>query len=235
MNDDQPRTPSGDEADRLIDEALRALTAGPARDLRADVLARLDQEPARRFTAWGLVPSPAFASAVLLGVAIAAGTWLWTSTREVRPLAGPGAGAAAQPASRPAPSLARHVAPPEAQSIPVGDLRAHATPARMAPLGAGRPSAATALGAGSAWASADLVVDLDESPGPHLPGAPVGDLGEPIAPLPRPQPISIRPITPLPIVTAPPVSDMAAPVSALSDDLIARDWLLPGKSGGSHP
>ncbi len=70
--------------------------------------------------------------------------------------------------------------------------------------------------------------DIDE---PDLPGAPAGDLGDPIPPMPRLRPLVIQPLAPPPIPEAPPVSTLGKPVSTLSDE-VSRDRQDPGKSGG---
>ncbi len=65
--------------------------------------------------------------------------------------------------------------------------------------------------------------------GPHLPGAPAGELGDPVAPMPGPPPISIAPIE-----TTPLVSDSARPVTEFPADNQppAGEGAEAGKSGG---
>jgi hypothetical protein len=239
MNDDRRRKPGLEEADHLIEEALRALTAAPPVDLRARVLVELGRAPARPTRPRRLLLSPRVVATALLAMAVVTTVTVWLSQarrqtpRPASSLAMPLASSTVAPAGFTAPSepVRGHLKAPRA-----GSRARRAAPADLgAALTSARPTASTKVASGNAWASADLVVDLDDSPGPHLPGAPAGDLGDPIAPLPHPRPIVIPPIAPLPIVTAPPVSELGAPVSAPSNEGIARESLSPGKNGGSCP
>lgn len=74
------------------------------------------------------------------------------------------------------------------------------------------------------------VADTEET---TLPGAPAGDLGDPVAPMPKLKPIDIRPIATPPMTMAPPVSTLAKPVSSLTDEA-TRDRQDPGKPGGKQ-
>lgn len=70
---------------------------------------------------------------------------------------------------------------------------------------------------------------------PYSPGAPAGDLGDPLQPLPVPPPIAIPPITQSPIEAGALISDVSRPVTEFTTDdtepgARSRD---AGRSGGS--
>lgn len=245
--------PDGDELDRAIDDALRAVLGGGPGDLRAKVLARLEEPVEDRPPRWrstllrpALLPA---AGAVLIVVGVAV-SW-WQVDDELR-RAGAGRGpASAGRIERPRASstIAQKNPALSAAFLPTGE--ALTSPS----LAAGRKSQAAsrddrvfaasllemdALSRPKGIAAAGTVGADEDEPEPFLPGAVGGDLGEPIRPIPRPRPLVIPPIVATPIVTAPivdapPVSTLATPVSTLSGDNSSRDRTGPGKSGGVRP
>jgi len=247
--------PKNDALDRAIDEAIRAELRGGPGDLRARVLARLDEPVEDRPSRWSFVLRPALlpAAGVLLIVAGVAISW-WrvdqqlslagrgqaraTVARAARPLPSPGSAAARGPSSLSARAESGAASPAStAAASPAGDSR------RQSPRG-GRVFAASLVAMDAAsrpkGVAADATVTPDEEPDPFLPGAPGWNLGEPIKPIPRPRPVAIpplvaAPVVVAPIVDAPPVSTLATPVSTLSTDNSSRDQTGPGKSGGVRP
>jgi len=247
--------PKNDALDRAIDEAIRAELRGGPGDLRARVLARLDEPVEDRPSRWSFVLRPALlpAAGVLLIVAGVAISW-WRVDQQLslagrgqaratvagaaRPLPSPGSAAARGPSSLPARAEPGAASPaPTATTASAGDSR------RQSP-GGDRVFAASLLAMDAArrpkGVAADATVTPDEEPDPFLPGAPGWNLGEPIKPIPRPRPVAIpplvaAPVVVAPIVDAPPVSTLATPVSTLSTDNSSRDQTGPGKSGGVRP
>ena len=246
--------PKNDALDRAIDEAIRAELRGGPGDLRARVLARLDEPVEDRPSRWSFVLRPALlpAAGVLLIVAGVAISW-WRVDQQLS-LAGrgqaratvvragqqppPGPVEARGPSSQPAKAEPGAASPVSAAAgAPAGGSR------RQAPRG-DRVFAASLVAMDAAsrpkGVAADAVVAPDEEPEPFLPGAPGWNLGEPIKPIPRPRPVAIpplvaAPVVVAPIVDAPPVSTLATPVSTLSTDNSSRDQTGPGKSGGIRP
>jgi len=143
------------------------------------------------------------------------------------------------PGGRPATTVARA---PTAASPGVGAARPLAEPA-AAPLEAAARTAAAAddrrAFREAHVAASSVVADDDvlawEPAEQYLPGAPAGNLGDPIAPLPLLPPIVIKPIVPAPIVVAPPVSELSTPVGATPIDDPSRGGTGPGRSGGKRP
>jgi hypothetical protein len=82
----------------------------------------------------------------------------------------------------------------------------------------------------------ELEAGNEDSRALHLPGAPAGNLGDPIAPLPPPPSLAIAPVTQAPIGFALPVSDLARPVTDFPTENGSPE--APGgasrHSGGSH-
>ncbi len=241
--------PEGGTLDRAIDDAIGAVLGDAPRDLRAQVLARLEEpveaRPSRPFVYFRPALLPA-AGAVLIVLGVAVSWWQVdeqlsragsgrrqeTGSRAVGPSA-PGTVATRGPTSRAARAEADSAPPasPLTAGSPGGDRRA-------AP-GADRIVAASLLEMDALSrpraVAADAVAAPDEEPDSFLPGALGGDLGDPIKPLPRHRPIVILPIAPAPIVDAPPVSTLAEPVSTLSGDNSPRDRTGPGKPEGVRP
>jgi hypothetical protein len=243
---------TGDALDRVIDEAVEAaLGAGPL-ELRSQVLARLDEPVDAREDprfAWlrpALLP---VAGALLLVAGI---TLLWQHAERQLSQAGtrsasanaPGTrrggstGAAARQAEAPGPRMAsaQPSAVPQAgatEDMPVTPGRRRATGSDTRVAAASWLEMDAAAGAARVAGAAVVLpdADLDE---PYLPGAPAGDLGAPVAPMPKPRPIVIQPIATPPISEAPPISTLGQPVSTLSDE-VTRDRQGPGKSGGMCP
>jgi hypothetical protein len=257
---DDSRT-DGDALDRAIDDALRAELRGGPGDLRAKVLARLE-EPADERTSWwrstllrpALLPA---AGAVLIVVGVALSWWQVDDQ-----LGRIGSGrylADARLASRSPASgtVARGGSSAAEVRIPAGAPATSASPAasrgaqaasrgpRGGTVGVDRIFAASllemdALSRPKGIAAAGAVAADEDETESFLPGAIGGNLGDPIRPIPRPRPIVIppigaAPIAALPIVDAPPVSTLATPVSTLSTDSSSRDQTGPGKSGGVRP
>ena len=198
----------------------------------------------------GLRPACAVAAIAVLGVALGVGWWQWGRPSTSRP-DGRSASAAARTGEAASASLPPVNAPqarasaPRAVSQSGAADRGRNVPAFGSGAGQGfvsarlatpRPGAVNRFGFAGSWASADLVVDLDDSPGPHFPGAPVGEAGDPIVLMPPPRPIVIPPLVAVPIADAPPVSTLATPVSTLSNTTdVSRDRPDPGKTGGRLP
>ncbi len=244
---------SGDALDRAIDEAIEATRRVRLVDLRSQVLARLDnpvsEPPAPRFFVFrpALLPV-AGAILLIIGVAI---TWRQVDTQLSRAGAPPvrtTAGNVSVPPAKttttsPAPALDGTMAsattvPPAPSPAAVAMTRRE----RRALSGENRIFASSWLAtdelsrpATVAADTADTIIAGDNDLEPSLPGAPAGDLGDPIAPMPPPRPIVIPSIVAVPIVDAPPVSTLATPVSTLSTEDISRGRPDPGKTGGVRP
>jgi hypothetical protein len=250
--DDAQRT--GDALDRVIDDALEAaLRVGPV-DLRSPVLERLespvrDARPPSRFPLFhpALVP---VAGAILLVIGVAV-TWQHVD-RQTGPAGAPPArtntgrmGVPARPGmtSASGPSAVAGAAARALVVVPPSSLAAAAWPLRRerndsstdARVAASSWLVMDALSGSTTGVGADLVITADDDSAPSLPGAPAGDLGDPIRPMPQLRPIVIPPIVASPIVEAPPVSTLATPVSTLSTDDIFRGRTDPGKPGGVRP
>jgi hypothetical protein len=224
--DDARRT--DDALDRVVDEAVEAaLGAGPV-DLRAQVLARLD-EPAdsRRRPSWISVPALLPVAGTLLmmvGVGI-----LWQHANEQL---GKGARYAAthrvssqRPAAADIPPTGR-----TASTEPAAAVSPATTVSRLPRRGTKAPAWLESDNEQKVAGASTLLVDTDLDP-PDLPGAPAGDLGDPISPMPRMRPIVIQPIATLPISVAPPVSTLGKPIGTVADE-VSRDRQDPAKSGG---
>ena len=243
--DDARRT--GDALDRVIDEAVEsALRARPV-DLRSRVLARLEEVQAAddARTPRGWLWRPALLPAVGALLLVAGVGLLWQHANDqlnaprVRSVAGTQARAtptgsgtreSGPPASAPPETLKR-----AAELTPSPTRRpgkARATPVTtIAAASLLEMDAASAQGKGVGASVVQGDAELDE---PYLPGAPTGNAGDPIAPMPQLRPIVIPPIATPPITEAPPVSTLGKPVSTLSDE-VSRDRQDPGKSGGMIP
>jgi len=253
---DDARRP-GDALDRIIDEAVETALRAESVDLRERVMAAIDGGPdgqrhtwmggSRRFRLPALLLRPAFLPAVGALMLVAGIATLWE--RVDQQLSNPVAHSAGHAVSaRPRPSR-----PPEATgSRPpaAAPQVASATPA--APITSPNPATKrpvrtavrdtrlfaasflemdAAAGGGKVTGAALIMSDDDETAEPALPGAPVGKEGDPMAFMPKPRPIVIRPIATPPITEAPPVSTLGKPVGTLTDDA-ARERQDPGKPGG---
>lgn len=231
--------------DRLIDDGLRAVTRGEPVDLRDSVLAQLDERAEATTSRWPLLPSWAMgfaAGAAVVTVAVAASVTWWTWSHGAGAGAGggggTGVGAGNASASARTATGASVATPLVAGAFVSGQVLAaptvaHTVRTAMAAILGSSSTGALAVDASSRrartsgfFASVDMVVDLDDTPGPHFPGAPVAEFGGPLPLMPRPAPIVIPPI-----VTAPSMSEVAAPVSTLST-ASDRDSSGPEKSGG---
>jgi hypothetical protein len=229
--DDARRT--GDALDRVIDEAVEAaLRAGPV-DLRAQVLTRLDEPvDSQRRPSWISVPALLPVAGTLLmmvGVGV-----LWQHANEQLGRSAQYAASIRASSGRAAAPTATPPAPPTGQLAIAEPAVAASQPARVARVEEARAPKAPAwlesdndqkmVGASALLAE----VAIDE---PVLPGAPGGDLGDPISPMPKLRPIVIQPIATLPMSNAPPVSTLSKPASPLTEET-PRDRQDPAKSGG---
>lgn len=238
--------PDGEALDRAIDAALAAELHGGPGDLRAKVLASLE-EPVedRRSRWWSPLLRPALlpaAGAVLIVVGVAV-SW-WQVDQQLR---GAGAGRIGQP--RASGALTQKTPAPPAAPVQRGEALTAPSPAEgRKPQAVSRDNrvfAASllemdALSRPKGIAAAGTVTADEDEPESFLPGAVGGNLGDPIRPIPRPRPVVIptlvaAPIVVAPIVVAPPVSTLASPASTLSIDNSSRDQTGPGKSGGVRP
>lgn len=203
--------------DRLIDEELRAVAQAPPVNLRAKVLRALDEGgPVRRSDVesgfsrilrprWAL----AFAAAAVLVIAAFVA---WRGD------------------VRPAPESVA-VNRPSLTSSPLATGTTVEPAARVAP---GVPDAIRVRRRVRvpAWGPEPVPVEASISMEPYLPGAPSGELGDPLRPMPSPPPIAFAAIA-----SAPPVSEFARPVT----DFPADDNTVPavpsgttGQSGGNR-
>lgn len=252
---DDPLT-SEDALDRVIDEAVGWTLASTPVNLRSRVLERIDaleaertKPPRRAMVSFLLRPALLPVAGAALIVAAVAGTW-WRVDQQLGPSSpGPRANHAASARGRATSALrasvpgdagatSRPVSVPGGGSQPAEAQHGGLARAPEAPANAPRAAARRGLaGSDTRIAAASWLVvvgDESEPPPPEhaFPGAPAGDLGEPIALMPRPRPITIPPITTPPISDAPPVSTLAQPVSTLTAEDVSRDQQDPGKSGG---
>jgi hypothetical protein len=236
----------GDALDRAIDNALGAELRGGPGNLRARVLARIEESLEDGPSRWPALFRPALlpaAGAALIVLAVAA-TWWQVDDQLGRAGTGRGrasAGGVGQPQA--SGTLAR-----QGPALPVAPVPTGEAPTSASPAASGKPQAVSRDGRvfATSWLgmdrlsrpkgiAADTVIAGEDEPESFLPGAVGGDLGDPIRPIPRPKPIEIPPIVTAPIVDAPPVSTLATPVSTLSEDSRSRDQTGPGKSGGVRP
>jgi len=199
---------AGDETERLVDQALREMTRPPVVDVKAPVMAAWDAraaaagaatEPSRWWNRpWLLKPTMALAGtlAIVIGLAL---TWYYTEglfRRAERLASQAGVGrTAARETSR----------SPQRQepAVRAGDTQRAPEPATPGESRLSRRPRSNLTVV--TFAAEDLAAGAES---PHLPGAPAGELGDPLEPLPNAPRIAIAPIS-----TAPPVSDMARPVS----------------------
>ena len=202
----------GSAVDRLIDEALTAIARPHPVDLRQQVLARLagaeqrssgvDQAPRWRL---GLTLAGAMAAVVLAVV-----LWWPAPGRENRRPEDAGLQQAKAVEQVRLDEARRSAAAPRDGSARA-EVMAHASPTLVARQGA-RPEGPARFSfrwPAPAAASGDVVqifpVDpLADAGEPALPGAPAGELGEGVKPM-----AALRPIPIAPIVTAPPISELA--------------------------
>lgn len=226
--------------DREIDAALREIAQPAAVDLRTRVLAVMEEatgagwRPAATKSRaavlrpgwpgiWRPAAALAGALAIVLGVFFA-----WEGTDRRLHLAREGTGKAPASANTPVGS-GRAPGLPTAQAAAAGrDDVALAAPVQRVEGGTAarrrhraRPS--------SAWV--DWRAPAESSTEPYLPGAPAGELGDPLAPMPTPPPITIAPIE-----SAPPVTDIARPVTDFPADDQPPDVpaRTTGQSGGDR-
>jgi hypothetical protein len=238
IEQDRPSVMGGarDDLDRLIDEVVRSVAQPPSVDLRAQVLARLDEPIAERRSPFAFVLRPAVLAAAgvaFIAIGVAA-TW-WHVNSQLQ--------------EGPAKRVVSHAATPQRPIREAAVETAAHAPAVEAPRverAATRPAAARAVPAATSqqvfaavWPSDTIAADEAEMV--HLPGAPAGQLGEGIAPMPLPPPIVIPPIASLkpvvapPILSVPPVSELVTPAGGRPADETSRDRQGPGKSGGFRP
>ncbi len=236
--------PDGDALDRAIDDALRTVLRGGPGDLRATVLARLEEPVEDRASRWwstllrpALLPA-AGAVLIVVGVTVSwwrvddqlgrigSGRYLADARQPSRPLAsgtvergGSSAGApatSASPAASREPQAALRLTARSVEGVRSGQA------SRRPPVGTrgtDRIFAASllemdALSRPKGIAAAGTATADEDEPESFLPGAVGGDLGDPIRPIPRPRPVAIPPLVAAPIVVAPIVD--APPVSTLA-------------------
>jgi len=220
--------------ERHLDQALAEIAQPAAVDLRARVLAGLDARPRvapidRAF--WRPATAIAGALVVLLGV------WLlWQRADQQLNLAHGGAAEvprAAAPLDRQQPPTGVAALAPRSAGL--------AAPQRRSAQIAGPQPRKTRLAtpkprSGEGWVEWPAQQEAVASNTPHLPGAPAGELGDPLEPLPVPPPIAIAPITQAPIVSAPPISDIARPVTDFpaDDQPPGVPVRTTGQSGGTR-
>lgn len=224
MNSSTNRDTAGRQAaderlERLLDEELRAMTQAPGIDLKARVMAALEAGEAGkrapvRVPAWGL--AFAGAAAIVLAVYLA-----WPSTDR----------SAQQAAARTPAPLSSSALPARTPAMVPPTTTLAAASRVTTTAAASRPRAGqrrSAVGFGADTVPLDLVAS---STGPYLPGAPAGELGDPLQPLPAPPRIMFTPIQ-----AAPPVSDIARPVTDFPADNPPPDApsRTSGQSGGSR-
>ena len=208
------------DLDRLLDATLLEIARPPAVDLRARVLAGLDgrPQPERPWTLAAWRPAVALTSvaALLIGASV---IW-WQVTHQAgrdgqRPPA-----VASTAASRPSPGGAVVPVVAGAGTEFASNLPA-AVEDKPARSGQRRPRSRYVL---VEWPVEKETADA--ALGPHLPGAPAGELGDPMQPLPRRPPIAITPIT-----VAPPISEISRPVT----DFPASDSPPAAPTGEAAP
>jgi len=207
--------------DRLVDEALVEVSAeSPPATVKARVMAAWDE---RHATTEGAEN-------------VGASSW-WTAPALLRPaaaLAGSlvivlGVFLAWQHVNRQFDAVDRH----RASSTTARTQPGTGTPAPQnaeAATAAQEPQPATApTRRRSRYVTVDWPVEQVTELGPHLPGAPAGELGDPVAPMAGPPPISITLIE-----TTPLVSEIARPVTEFPADNQppAGEGADAGKSGG---
>ncbi|MBP1636148.1 MAG: hypothetical protein H6Q10_2722 [Acidobacteria bacterium] len=197
----------GDERlEALVDEALREAANPPAVDLKARVMAAWDERrrpaPTPRLLAFPLLrPAAALASVLVI---VTAALLLWprgnvpsgerTASREIP---SPAAGGQA-PGTPAVPAQARQETAARPGLEP-GRSEAAAPAVRSAAHRARRPTVVVEF----------PVEELIASNGAaHLPGAPAGELGDPIGALPGPPALAVQPV-----VTPPMLSETTRPVT----------------------
>ena len=222
---DQRLTQEADEQlDRLVDAALR-VSAQPPATVKARVMEAWDQRHAAggRLPALGtpwkpltpvLRPVAALAGAlvIVLGVFLA---WQHVS-REFDAV------------DRPQLSQEARTQPPPPRPAAPAEHRADASSAT--PAGGEAIVTASARPRRSRYITVAWPVEQVAEAGPQLPGAPAGELGDPVAPMGRPAPITIAPIE-----AAPSISEIARPVTEFPADTqppAGGQGADAGKSGG---
>ena len=227
MDDARQRTGEAgdgrDGLDVLIDRALEQMRIGEPIDVRSHVLARLDGD-AGAAGKRGAVWRPAVAVGAIALVAAVAVTMI--PRREVQPAGriADSRSATAQP--QPGEVAARVPADPARTERPVA-IR----PARSLP----NARRASMMGDASASGPNDEPAEAQQVAETTLPGAPVGNPGEPIPVMPGPPPVVIPAIVPVPIALVPSVVDVGTPVGILPIVEPAWGTTDPGKNGRISP
>ncbi|RPJ63099.1 MAG: hypothetical protein EHM24_24945 [Acidobacteria bacterium] len=221
---DNRATPDANERlDRLVDEALREVSAqSPPATVKARVMAAWDERhaadaAASRASSWWSVPALLRPAAALAGsLVIVLGVFLaWQHVN--RQFDAVDRHRPSSTTARTQPPSGSPLPPPVQQQVEGGGAAQEAQPAASP----GRRR--------SRFVTVEWPVEQVAELGPHLPGAPAGELGDPIAPMPRPPTIAIAPIE-----TAPLVSEFARPVTEFPADNQppAGEGAEAGKSGG---
>lgn len=224
----------------IVDEALREIATPPPVNLKPAVMAAWDarggqdrrvaspaaRRPGGAWTGWGLLRPAAAVAALLLVVAASLVVWQQVG----RPPRGADrAGTTSPPTAAAKPPSGEAVSPgPSIVESPGGALAARLS----------RPATATASRivrrAPRPLVEVEFPVDQVAASLEHMPGAPAGDPGEGIAPLPGTPSIPITPIE-----QTPTVSDMSRPVSEFpagdGSQPPGAEHGDPGQSGGPRP
>jgi hypothetical protein len=217
------------DVDRVIDAALRSIARPADVDLRRQVLVRLDQADQNDSASWLARPRLLVASAAAIAT-ILAGLLLGPQLFERAPEERMAQGTAPAEAALPSRSL------PAASPVPApsaGEVSKATAPSNTEGRKVSRRPATV-----QAWrwpAAAEPLGDVHQlfplgaepDPEPLLPGAPTGELGEGLRPM-----AALRPITILPIETAPPISELSRPVSELTATARPAETSTTGSSGG---
>ncbi len=212
-----------DRLERLLDEELRAVAQPAPVNLRAKVLEALAPPGVAQTSRFAIARLPRYQLGLAAAVVIlaAGGLLFWRGTI----LLEPGSSRVSQQAVR--------RALPGAPLAAGASLTPVAGDARMEPATAStlRAAGRSQVRSRETWAEpmpADLSLASAE---PYLPGAPAGELGDPLLPMPSPPAISFAPIA-----SAPSVSETARPVTDFPADNPAPDVPVgtKGQSGGTR-
>jgi hypothetical protein len=232
---------AGDEFDRLIDDAVESAVHASPVDLRMQVLGRLDEPtlsaaPGRSWMA--LLPA---AGAVLVVVSVGL---VWRhADRQIGGMEPLRTAAATTPGPGARPSMPAAISPPARAAAPEqptttaepdtpGRAGSGAAPARETRVVAASWLAMDAASRPGPVGGASFTTAADDEAGARLPGAPMGNLGDPIVPMPRPRLILIPSLATPPIPDTPTVSTLGTPVGELTIDDVSRGPSDPGKPGG---
>jgi hypothetical protein len=229
-----------DASDDLVDEELRALAHPAAVDLRGRVLAAIDGSGVPQPERWFTLPRLALGSAAVVLLMAAVVTWRpWSGVgQDVRLKPDAGSHVRLMPDAtdkglRPDVTYERDARADLRQSAASAPVASGSSSARVA-SGFSRTSGLrpSLVAARTVAASAQILMsDDDDVPVSPLPGAPAGELGDPLEPLP------MRPVIAFaPIESAPPVSELSRPVTDFpADNPVPAGPTGPtGRTGGTR-